>query len=379
MKKSLIALAVLGAFAGTASAQSSVTIYGSFDGGLRNQTNVGKPNDLAANKGSKLSVGSSGTYNSNRIGFKGVEDLGSGMNAHFVLETGFNTGTGALNNTVSQLFDRAASVGIGGTWGSLDFGRQYSVSFKTIGAYDPFNYKYTGIVPLATVAAGSQGSGSNPFGFGSTRFNNDIQYSGTFGPVTAYAEYALGEVVGNSTAGRAAAVGATYANGPLSFGAAYTARKTNGLMPVPGTVFSSAINSATTSTTPYDQDNNQWTLGGAYKFGAARVAVGYADEKQDLRAGGDGRAKNAWAGVSFAITPAMELTGAYYRTKVSATGARDGKRDLFIVGGTYALSKRTNFYADIDLNKYKDGAVGYFAPQGVEKQTGVSVGMNHLF
>jgi predicted porin len=377
MKKSLLALAVLGAFAGTASAQSSVTIYGSFDGGLRNQTSAGKAGDPAANAGTKTSVGSTGTYNSNRIGFKGVEDLGGGMNAHFVLETGFNTGTGALNNTISQLFDRAASVGIGGTWGSLDFGRQYSVSFKTIGVYDPFNYKYTGIIPLATAAAGSQGSASNPVGFGSTRFNNDIQYSGTFGPVTAYAEYALGEVTGDNSAGRATAVGATYANGPLSLGAAYTQRKVNPALPFPS---ASATGSANVATKASDQNNNQWTIGGAYKFGAARVALGYIDEKQDLRVGGDAHVKNVWGGVSYAITPALELTGAYYRTKGDVTIAGvEGKRDLFIVGANYALSKRTNFYADIDYNKYKNGAIGAFAPLGVEKQTGVSVGINHLF
>mgnify|MGYP005805723351 CR=1 FL=1 len=97
MKKSLLALAVLGAFAGAAQAQSAVTIYGSFDGGVRNLTNVNAAGD------NRLTMGSNGTYNSNRIGFKGVEDLGGGLNAHFVLETGFNTGTGALDNAANRL------------------------------------------------------------------------------------------------------------------------------------------------------------------------------------------------------------------------------------------------------------------------------------
>jgi predicted porin len=367
MKKSLLALAVLGAFAGTASAQSAVTIYGSFDGGIRHQTN-----NTAA--GSKLSVGSNGTYNSNRLGFKGVEDLGGGLNAHFTLETGFNTGTGTLDNATSQLFNRTAAVGIGGDWGSLDFGRQYSISFKTIGTYDPFNYKYTAIIPLATAAAGSQGSAANPISQGATRFNNDIQYTGKFGPVTGYVEYAPGEVAGNNSAGRAAAVGAVYADGPFSLGGAYTSRKTNPAIPFP-----SAIGATAASTL----DNKQWTIGGAYKIGAARVALGYIDEKQDTSfAGVEGRIKNAWGGVSYAFTPALEVTGAYYQTKASIAGlggAADGKRDLFIVGATYAMSKRTNFYADIDYNKYKDAAIGVLSPAGKDKQTGVSVGINHLF
>lgn len=367
MKKSLLALAVLGAFAGAASAQTSVSIYGSFDGGVRYLNNANAAGD------DRYSVSSNGQYNSNRLGFRGVEDLGGGLNAHFVLETGFNTGTGALENANNQLFGRSASVGIGGAWGSLDIGRQYSVSFKTIGTYDPFNYKYTGIIPLATAAAGSQGSGANPVGFGSTRFNNDLQYTGKFGPVTAYAEYAFGEVAGAFNAGRAAAVGGVYATGPFSVGAAYTTRKTSGVLPFPG-----ALGTTTAAST---LDNDQWTIGGAYKIGGVRVAAGYIHEKQDLAAGlggGEGKVKNAWAGVSYAFTPAMEVTGAYYQTNVDA-GARDGKKKLFIVGTTYALSKRTNFYADIDHSKIDDAAVGLLSPAGQDKQTGVSVGINHLF
>jgi predicted porin len=114
----------LGAFAGVAQAQTSVTIYGSFDAGIRNQR------DIDATGHSRTT----GTYNSNSLGFKGVEDLGGGLNAHFTLESGFNSGTGELNNTQNKLFQRSAFVGLGGQWGSLDLGRQYTVAFKTVGA-----------------------------------------------------------------------------------------------------------------------------------------------------------------------------------------------------------------------------------------------------
>jgi predicted porin len=348
MKKSLLALAVLGAFAGAAQAQSSVQIYGSFDGGVRHQTNV----DGAGHN--QLKMGSSGTYNSNRIGFKGVEDLGGGMNAHFNLETGFNSGTGALNNTISQLFDRTASVGLGGAWGNLDFGRQYSVAFRSIAVYDPFNYKYTGIA--SAIPATGTGAGA----LGNVRNNNDIQYYGTFGGVTARAEYALGESSTQGTSfGSRQAIGGTYAGGPLSLGAAYTVR--NDLAGA-------------------GLDNKHWTLGGAYSFGAARLAVGYADDKQDVLVGADTKTKFAWVGGSFAVTPAVELTAAYYRTKVDAAlAASDGKKDLFMVGATYALSKRTNFYAEADLAKLEGSARVSDAGGTQDRQRGVSVGINHLF
>jgi predicted porin len=333
MKKSLLALAVLGAFAGAAQAQSSVTIYGSFDGGLRHTTNVNAAGD------NNLTMGSTGTYNSNRLGFKGVEDLGGGLNAHFTLETGFNTGTGALD-AANTLFNRTAAVGLGGAWGSLDFGRQYTVPFKTIAAYDPFGYKYPGIADAVASSAG-------------TRYNNDVQYIGTFGAVTVRAEYALGEVAGDTGANSAKSIGGTFASGALSVGGAYNQRE----------------NATGTLNTDY------WTLGAAYKFGPARVSAGYVNQEAEQAAGADAKTRWMWAGVNYAITPAVELTGAFYKTKLS--GATTGDKDNLMVGATYALSKRTNLYGLVTSKKFDGAATALSA--GNRRQRDLAVGVNHLF
>jgi predicted porin len=339
MKKSLLALAVLGAFAASAQAQTNVTIYGSFDGGIRHQTNV---RDAAGNEGSRTTMGSNGTFNSNRIGFRGIEDLGGGLNAHFTLETGFNTGTGRLD-VDNTLFNRTAAVGIGGAWGSLDFGRQYTVAFKTIGAYDPFSYKYPGIADAVAATAG-------------TRYNNDVQYTGTFGPITARAEWAFGEVAGDTSAGANRAIGVSYLAGPVSVGGAYT-----------------RLESAA------GLDTDHWTVGGAFKFGPARVAVGYQTQEAETATGAETEIKRAWVGGSYAITPAVELTAAYYRTRLSGTG--DAEKDNYMVAATYALSKRTNVYLGFDVQRY-DGA-GAIIPTtlatGEDSQRAVSIGVNHLF
>ncbi len=336
MKKSLLALAVLGAFAGAAQAQSSVTVYGSFDGGIRHQTNVTDTTTKLPSSDSATTMNSKGTYNSNRLGFKGVEDLGGGLNAHFVLETGWFTGTGQAEN--ANLFNRSAYVGLGGSWGSVDLGHQYSVNFKTVGTYDPFNYKYTGIIPLAGLGL-------------LTRLNNDIQYTGTFGPVTARAEYALGEAPGSTSTSSTQAIGVSYSGGPFSAGAAYTTGKT-----------------AT------DLDKKNWTIGGAFKTGPVRVAAGYNDNEVDASATTSAKIKDWWLGGSYNMSPAAALTAAFYQTKSTSAAGADGKRKLFIVGATYALSKRTNFYADIDHAKLTGTKVGT-----EDTQTGVSVGINHLF
>ena len=364
MKKSHLAVAVLGAFAGLAQAQTSVSVYGSFDAGVRTQQ------DVNSNGNSRTTMSSTGTYNSNRLGFKGIEELGGGLNAHFTLESAFNTGTGADDPV--RHFGRSAFVGLGGQWGAIDLGRQYTVAYRTVGAYDPFNFKYSGIIPASqsSVTAG-------------TRTDNDIQYTGTFGPLTARAEYALSERTGGGSGGSLAAVGATWASGPFSVGGAYTARRPD--------VRTAA--QVTAGASPIFEDNRAWTVGGAYTLGPARLAAGYAKETQDLVTGSDASQKNAWIGGSYDLNRALVLSAAYYHTRVDAglAGvASDGKRGLFIVGATYALSKRTNFYADVDYAKFKDGLAGsgsspstgqlpLASPSGQDRMVGFSVGVNHIF
>ncbi len=353
MKKSLLAFAILSAFAATASAQSSVTIYGSIDAGLRNQTNV----DAAGH--SKLSMGSNGTYNSNRLGFKGVEDLGSGMNAHFVLESGFNTATGSYDNA-AVAFNRSAFVGVTGDFGNIDLGRQYSLAFKTIGTYEPFNYKFPAITsPVAGVALFFPATFS---GGGATRFNNDAQYTAVFGGLRTSLEYALGEVAGDNSRNAVKAISATYATGPVNFGGNYMSTDIAGFK------------------------NRYWTVGGAYRMDGFRVSAGYVKEKQDTAVNITAEQKSYWGGVSYVVTPQIELTGAYYVTDATAfispaAGVRDSKRKNLVIAGTYALSKRTNFYVEAD-NKKIEGPLFQLgaAPGPVQtRQTGFSVGITHLF
>jgi predicted porin len=351
MKKSLLALAVIGASAGTAQAQSNVTIYGSIDAGLRNQTNTN------ANGNGTLTM-NSGTYYANRLGFMGSEDLGGGLRANFTLESGFSTKNGALDNRDNVLFNRVASVGLGGAWGSVDFGRQYTIAFKIDTLLDPFNHRYTGIVPTSlgngtTLPKAATDAGLSPSASSGGRFNNDIQYTGTFGPVTARAEYALGEVAGSTGRGAAQAAGLSYASGPVLAAAAYTQKQNaNGF------------------------DNKAYLVGGGYAFGNLKAKLGYSNERQETAAAGDFTNKIVWTGASYAISPALELTGAYYHSKFSSN-AGGGKRKLFIVGATYALSKRTRLYADVDVNRY-DGAL-IPATTGQSTQNGISAGISHLF
>lgn len=111
MKKSLIAIAVLTA-AGAASAQSSLNLYGIAD------VWIGKTKNGETNLGSGGLAGS-------RIGFKGTEDLGGGLKAHFNLEQGIRLDTGAAT-VAGSAFSRQANVGLSGGFGTVKLGRSFT-------------------------------------------------------------------------------------------------------------------------------------------------------------------------------------------------------------------------------------------------------------
>jgi predicted porin len=333
-----------------ASAQSSVTVYGSIDGGVRYQTNV----DAAGNG---LLSTTSGNYYPNRLGFRGKEDLGNGLNAHFQLESGFNDKTGALDNTNNVLFNRTAAVGLGGAWGSIDLGRQYTVAFRTEKFLDPFNHNYTSITPLSSGAGTSLPAAAKTAGLSAssnsgTRFNNDIQYTGTFGGLTVRAEYAPGEVAGDAGKGTARGAAFSYTGSTLLAAAAYIRKET-----------------------PAGFTNNMFVAGGGFKLGGMTVKAGMSRERQETAAAGTYQNETRFGGISYQVNRPVGITAAVYRSDYdSATGT--GRRDLFLVGATYAFSKRTNLYAEVDANRYR----GALVPTSKQTfQRGVSVGVMHLF
>eukprot|EP01036_Dinobryon_divergens_P002144 gene2144-2828_t len=138
MKKSLIALAVLAA-SGAAMAQSSVTLFGVVD------ATYAYGSGSVSNKSQLTNSG----YNSSRLGFRGVEDLGGGLSASFWLEAGVNNdnGTGGVTNTNNQAatstgggltFNRRSTVSLNGGFGEVRLGRDYTPQFWNLTVFDPF-------------------------------------------------------------------------------------------------------------------------------------------------------------------------------------------------------------------------------------------------
>ena len=201
MKKSLLALAVLTAVTGAASAQSSVTIYGKVDLGLVLDSGS------AAGKSIRIDSGVTG---GSRLGFKGVEDLGGGMKAAFQLETGFcaDSAAGGPNFCTgsNSFMGRQAHGDLTGSFGALSAGRQYSLGFNNLSTIDPFGTGFAGQVNNIVDPSG-------------IRLNNSATYSTpSIGGVTASAEIAFGEETGNWQANRETGAGLTYASGPAYVG-----------------------------------------------------------------------------------------------------------------------------------------------------------------
>ncbi|WP_321916216.1 MULTISPECIES: porin [unclassified Paraburkholderia] len=329
----------LAAGAVPAYAQSSVQIYGTADGGVRYQTNAVKGG------GTVVTMNSNGYYSSNKLGFLGTEDLGDGWNAHFRLESGFNLGNGQLDNTTNTLFNRQSYVGIGNRkYGSIDLGRQYTISHDIISIYDPFGFHYTPILPLTQASDG-------------TRNNNAIKYKNDFGPLLFEVDNSFGGVAGNFASGATRSVGMSYSAGPVSVGGVYGHR-------------------SILTGTAYVPDS--YYMGGvAYSIGPVRVSGGFMSEDLQNPAAPHQVTNNAFGGLSWTILPNLIFDGGYYQTTVSTDKA--SRRGISIISLAYLLSKRTTLYSAIDYTSYKHAVVSTLNPAGASSQTAVTVGLDVLF
>ena len=148
---------------GTALAQSNVTIFGTTDLALTRATS-----------GDTSITGlKDGGNTASRIGFRGTEDLGGGLDVHFLLEAGYDPRSGAGTLPGPGLaFSRQSFVGFSGPWGQLDAGRMYTPMFYTLFRADPFGVNAL-FSPINLVTATDAQPGLTPF---AARSSNMLRY-----------------------------------------------------------------------------------------------------------------------------------------------------------------------------------------------------------
>ena len=167
MKKTLLAAALLTGFAGAASAQSSVTMYGVLDASVRYQSwNLSPVGSLVSASASTSSFAiASGALSTSRFGVKGVEDLGSGNQVVWNLESQINIHDGS-NNAYSP-WSRTSIVGVrNDRWGQFDIGRQLGTAFKFAGG--PIDSAFNTNVPIINI--------SGVIGVTAVRYSNMLMY-----------------------------------------------------------------------------------------------------------------------------------------------------------------------------------------------------------
>jgi len=361
MKKSLLALAVLGAFAGAASAQSSVTLFGVVDLNLRYVDNAG---------GTQYQMNQDGNASS-RLGLRGVEDLGGGLNASFWIEGAINPQNGT--NT-GQTWQRRSTVSLSGGWGEVRLGRDYTATFWNATIFDPFGTNGIGssgnlyLVNPALPAGAAYGT--------LVRANNVVGYflpSGIAGGLYGQVQLAAGQ---GSNGNKYFGARLGYASGPFNVAGAWGRTQVTG--GVPGV------------TPPFglgDSSGTNWNLAGSWDFGVVKASAYYGNLTYQAL-----DQSNWYIGLQAPIG-LWTVKGSYGQVSRSgiepyAPGWDNQSAWQIALGATYDLSKRTALYGtyshidNSDGARFIVGALNNVAGGGAganDNSQGFEVGIRHSF
>ena len=362
MKKSLLALAVLGAYAGVASAQSSVTLYGTVDLSGRYVKQ-----DVTSGSDHRWSLGRDG-INSSQLGFRGIEDLGGGLKAGFLLLSSVGADSGDIGAGQSatgsgKFWTRRATVSLFSNAGELRLGRDYTPTFWNNTIFDPFGTNgigdSSGVLQLATTTF--------------VRADNAVQYflpsniGGFYGQFMAAAAEP-GQAGQASNNGRYLGGRVGFAAGPFDVAFAY-AQQRNVTFPVLG------------------NDQDTWNIGGAYDFGFLKLMGYYVHDKRD------NQKEDRWSIGTVIPMGQGEVHLGYDRSKLDHVTALAGapSNSVWKAAATYQynLSKRTAMYGTVAILDNGDFSVKSVSPAATSavggtpelggKSKGFEIGIRHFF
>ena len=378
MKKSLLALGVMGTFVGAAHAQNSVTLYGLIDAGITYTNNQ---------SGSKNVQATSGQVNGSRWGLRGSEDLGGGLKAIFTLENGFNIDTGKFGQNGAE-FGRQAFVGLSSNqYGAVTLGRQYDSVVDYLG-------------PLALTGTQFGGTqAAHPFDNdnldNSFRINNSVKYqSVNYGGLKVGGLYGFSNAAGGFSDNRAYSLGTSYNYGPLNVAASYMQLNSGG----------STLNTSgavTTDATFLAGRQRTYGAGVSYAFGAANVGFVFSQTHLDKATAigasaagsasnltltnGSARFTNYEVNGRYNFTPAWTLSGAYTFTDAKIDGVSP-KYNQVTLQTAYALSKRTDVYLQ-GVYQHVSGTgdsgltadINGLTASSTNSQVAATIGLRHRF
>ncbi len=388
MKKTLAALAVLGAFAGSALA-AEVQLYGILDTGVGySHIDIDKPD---VNDVDSLEM-KSGIGSGSRWGLKGTEELGNGLTVGFIIEDGFDSDTGSEDSS-DVMFNRESSLFLQGNFGKIALGRMGALnsgqsSWSKVGMINAFGTSYGDFTAQA----------SNLFSLAG-QWDNMIAYeSPDFAGFKVFAQYGMGsnDHENESSSDRFYSLGVTYYNGPF---AGYF-----------------AVDSINYKTAKFSE--NEWprngddvddsltvTLGGSYDFEVVKIYLGaqyfdevrlasiggvlnqiYGDTTHDEDVSTPTNKLLKFKGYGISLTGDAPLAGGKAMFGVGyldaeAADSIDIKRYVVSLGYSYPFSKRTDVYGLASYMKeqtdtgFSDGKTDGWDPSAYTAY----VGLRHRF
>jgi predicted porin len=404
----------LAAVSGTAFAQSTVTLSGTFDLNAQN----------AKNDATSVTSMSKNGMASSRIQFAGTEDLGGGMTANFTCDTdltpaaglgyastaiattgGVTTGTTTAASATASLCNRIGLVGAAGGFGRVDLGGDYTPLFRITGIADPFGtngvaswYNLGGVIargglvaadvsstfeassaagtggaslvaPMSATATSATGGGAigatTVSSVNAARANNTITYSTpVFNGIQAVYMYILDGVAGNATTGKLGAgssLRVRYDAGPLTLAVGTQSIK------VGNTYATTSVDSVASLKTNI--------LAGSYDFGVAKATFGYQTQALSGLKGTD-------TILGLIVPMGANTIKASYAIKsvdTSDSTGEFGAKQLGL-GFIHALSKRTDVYAQYArVTNDANAQYGMLAPTAGQSATAYQVGLRHAF
>lgn len=398
MKKSLLAVAAMTAFAGAAQAQSSVTVYGILDVGYIGSNTRGFDSAGASTKTTANSFGNSAESTS-RLGFKGTEDLGGGLNAFFTVEVALQPNTQGTATTAGPIStNRQTFAGLGKKGlGNASIGTQYTVVHTAIGATSanqqnnmvgdviypiaPGNNGNVGAGTFGATNAGTTGSAGTTAAY-TVRTNNMLKVtSETFAGFQGTAFYTMAD--SNSTQTSSSAGGENNKNG-WGVGVNYTWQK---LMLSANYQALKAVQNAgtavgvwTDTATAANIQDNQMYFAGTYDFGILKAYAQYINRKATSQLDSNNYASRTaqQLGVRSFITPKIEGWASVGNGRFDSYGPSAPTVNFtgYQLGSNYWLSKRTNLYAIFGSTQQSSANV---ATQPSSGANNYAVGVRHTF
>lgn len=355
MQKKLIALAVAGALAAPLAAQAETTIYGKMHMSIDSINN----DNSAADKDSSVGISS----NSSRIGFKGAEDLGGGLQAVWQTESAID-----LAGSESSLSARNSFLGLAGGFGTVIAGR-HDTPYKTVGRkVDLFGDTIGDFRSITNANPGVADAVGND-----ARTNNTIAYitpdMNGLSAALAYVTDVASDTKNDNTDNSAYSLSVNYANGPLFAAIGYQS--------ISSDVFGT------------DDDQTAARIAASYKLAGLKLNAMYFAESNN---GGGNADINDRTGYLLGAAYGMGNNTFKVQYVAAETDESDTMGSKVAVGFDHAMSKATSVYVAYAQVSNDDGVTYNVTGSGHGDQgpsvdgteaggspSAFSVGMTHKF